>query len=65
MIKGDIVERLVVVIDANPSHWFWNPILMKVFGHEGNYTCRYNTYGWIVYIMLFLVVGACHVDPHG
>jgi hypothetical protein len=29
---------------------------MKVFGHEGKCTCRYNTHGWIVYIMLFPVV---------
>jgi hypothetical protein len=33
--KGEIVGRLVVVIDVNPSHWFWTPILMKIFGHEG------------------------------
>jgi hypothetical protein len=26
---------------------------MKVFGHEGQCTCRYNTHGWITYIMLF------------
>jgi hypothetical protein len=57
MPKGDIFGRLVVFIDVNPSHWFWTPILMKVFGHEGKYTCRYNTHGWIVYIMLFPVVG--------
>jgi hypothetical protein len=57
MTMGDIVGRLVVVIDVNPSHWFWNPRLMKVFGHEVQCTCRYNTHGWIVYIMLFLVVG--------
>jgi hypothetical protein len=29
------VGRLVVVIDVNPSHWFWTSRLMKVFGHEG------------------------------
>jgi hypothetical protein len=50
------VGRLVVVIDVNPSHGFWTARLMKVFGHEGQCTCRYNTHGWIVYIMLFLVV---------
>jgi hypothetical protein len=50
------VGRLVVVIDVNPSHGFWTARLMKVFGHEGKCTCRYNTHGWIVYIMLFLVV---------
>jgi predicted methyltransferase len=48
-----VVRRLVVVIDVNPSHGFWTEILMKVFGHEGKCTCRYNTHGWIVYIMLF------------
>jgi hypothetical protein len=32
------VGRLVVVIDVNPSHWFWTAILMKVFGHEGKCT---------------------------
>jgi hypothetical protein len=50
------VGRLVVFIDVNPSHGFWTARLMKVFGHEGKCTCRYNTHGWIVYIMLFLVV---------
>jgi hypothetical protein len=55
------VGRLVVVIDVNPSHGFWTARLMKVFGHEGKCTCRYNTHGWIVYIMLFLVVcGTSH-----
>jgi hypothetical protein len=53
MTKGEIVGRLVVVIDVNPSHGFWTARLMKVFGHEGKCTCRYNTHGWIVYIMLF------------
>jgi Ni/Fe-hydrogenase subunit HybB-like protein len=52
MTKGEIVGRLVVVIDVNPSHGFWTARLMKVFGHEG----KYNTHGWIVYIMLFPVV---------
>jgi hypothetical protein len=51
------VGRLVVVIDVNPSHWFWTARLMKVFGHEGKCTCRNKTHGWIVYIMLFPVVG--------
>jgi hypothetical protein len=50
------VGRLVVVIDVNPSHGFWTARLIKVFGHEGQCTCIYNTHGWIVYIMLFLVV---------
>jgi hypothetical protein len=54
--KGEIVGRLVVVIDVNPSHGFWTTRLMKLFGHEGKCTCRYNTHGWIVYIMLFPVV---------
>jgi hypothetical protein len=31
----DIVGRLVVVIDVNPSHGFWTTRLMKLFGHEG------------------------------
>jgi hypothetical protein len=31
----DVVGRLVVVIDVNPSHWFWTARLIKVFGHEG------------------------------
>jgi hypothetical protein len=53
MTKGEIVGRLVVVIDVNPSHWFWTARLMKVFGHEGQCTCRKKTHGWIVYIMLF------------
>jgi hypothetical protein len=52
MTKGDIFGILVVVIDVNPSHGFW----MKVFGHEGQCTCIYNTHVWIVYIMLFPVV---------
>jgi hypothetical protein len=61
MTKGEIVGRLVVVIDVNPSHGFWTAILMKVFGHEGKCTCRYNTHGWIVYIMFFSVVcGTSH-----
>jgi hypothetical protein len=38
--KGEIVGRLVVVIDVNPSHGFWTGRLMKVFGHEGQCTCR-------------------------
>jgi hypothetical protein len=54
--KGEIVGRLVVVIDVNPSHGFWTTRLIKVFGHEGKCTCIYNTHEWIVYIMLFLVV---------
>jgi hypothetical protein len=57
MTKGDIVGRLVVVINVNPSHWFWTPILMKVFEYEGKCICIYNTHGWIKYIMLFPVVG--------
>jgi hypothetical protein len=51
-----VVGRLFVVIDVNPSYGFWTTRLMKVFGHEGKCTCIYNTHGWIVYIMLFLVV---------
>jgi hypothetical protein len=35
MTKGEIVGRLVVVIDVNPSHGFWTARLIKVFGHEG------------------------------
>jgi hypothetical protein len=57
MTNGDIVGRLVVVIDVNPSHWFWTARLMKVFGHEGQCTCRRKTRGWITGIMFFLVVG--------
>jgi hypothetical protein len=53
MTKGEIVGRLVVVIDVNPSHGFWTARLMKVFGHEGKCTCIYKTHGRIVYIMLF------------
>ena len=34
MTKGEIVGRLVVVIDVNPSYGFWITRLMKVFGHE-------------------------------
>jgi hypothetical protein len=56
MTKGEIVGRLVVVIDVNRSHGFWTARLIKVFGHEGQCTCIYNTHEWIVYIMLFLVV---------
>jgi hypothetical protein len=56
MTKGKIVGILVVVIDVNPSHGFWTARLLKVFGHEGQCTCIYNTHGWIVYIMLFQVV---------
>jgi hypothetical protein len=26
--------------------------LMKVFGHERQCTCRHNTHGWIVYIIV-------------
>jgi hypothetical protein len=33
--KGDIVGILVVVINVNPSHWFWTTRLLKVFVHEG------------------------------
>jgi hypothetical protein len=32
---GQVVGRLVVVIDVNPSHGFWTTRLMKLFGHEG------------------------------
>jgi hypothetical protein len=45
MKKREIVGRLVVVIDVNPSHEFWTTRLIKVFGHEGKFTCRYNTHG--------------------
>jgi hypothetical protein len=55
-IDVNLVGRLVVVIDVNPSHGFWTTRLMKLFGHEGKCTCIYNTHGWIVYIMLFPVV---------
>jgi hypothetical protein len=65
MTKGEIVGRLVVVIDVNPSHGFWTARLIKVFGHEGQCTCIYNTHEWIVYIMLFWWYVARHVDPHG
>ena len=50
-----LVGRLVVVIDVNPSHEFWTARLMKVFGHEGQCTCIYNTHEWIVH----------HVVSHG
>jgi hypothetical protein len=65
MTKGEIVGRLIVVIDVNPSHGFWTARLIKVFGHEGKCTCIYNTHEWIVYIMLFRWYVACHMDPHG
>ena len=35
MTKREIVGRLVVVIDVNPSHGFWTARVMNVFGHEG------------------------------
>jgi hypothetical protein len=38
MTKGEIVRRLVIVIDVNPSHGFWTARLIKVFGHEGQCT---------------------------
>jgi hypothetical protein len=57
MKKGDIDGKLVVVIDVNPIHWFWSTRLIKVFGHEGQCTCLKETNGWIVYIMLFSMVG--------
>jgi hypothetical protein len=57
MTNGEIVGRLVVVIDVNPSHGFWTARLIKVFGSEGKCTCIYNTHEWIAYIILFLVVG--------
>ena len=56
MTNGEIVGRLVAVIDVNPSHGFWTARSMKVFGHEGKYTCIYNIHGCIVYIMLFSMV---------
>jgi hypothetical protein len=62
LYRESIVGRLVVVIDINPSYGFWTGRLMKVFGHEGKCTCRYNTHGWIVYIMLFPMVCG---TPHG
>jgi hypothetical protein len=34
MTKGNIVGRLVVFIDVNPSHGFRTTRLMKLFGHE-------------------------------
>jgi hypothetical protein len=40
MTKGDIVGRLVVVIDVNPCHGFWTARLMKVFVHQGQCTYR-------------------------
>jgi predicted transglutaminase-like protease len=55
--KNEIfVGILVVVIDVNPSHGVWTTILIKVFGHEGQFTCIYNTHEWIVYIVFFMVV---------
>jgi hypothetical protein len=61
MTKGDIVGRLVVVIDVNPSHGFWIARLIKLFGHEGQCTCIYSTHEWIVYIMFFpMVCGTSH-----
>jgi hypothetical protein len=39
MTKGEIIGRLVVVIDVNPSHGFWTARLIKVFGHEEQCTC--------------------------
>jgi hypothetical protein len=61
MTKGEIVGRFIVVIDVNPSHGFWTTRLMKVFVHEGKCTWKYNTHGWIVYIILFPVVcGTSH-----
>jgi hypothetical protein len=61
IVHGQFVGRLVFVIDVNPSHGVWTARLMKVFGHEGKHTCRYETHGWIIYIMLFLVVcGTSH-----
>jgi hypothetical protein len=56
LLAAETIGRLVVVIDVNPSHGFWTARLMKVFGHEGKCIRRYNTYGWIIYIMLFPVV---------
>jgi hypothetical protein len=41
---------------CKPSHWFWTARLMKVFGHEGACTYRYNNHGWILYIILFPLV---------
>jgi hypothetical protein len=57
MPNGEIVGILIVVIDFNPSHRFWTPDLMNIFGHEGQYKCIYNTHGSIVYFMPFMVVG--------
>jgi hypothetical protein len=48
MTKGEIVGRLIVVIDVNPSHGFWTSRLIKVFGHEGKCASIYNTHEWIV-----------------
>jgi hypothetical protein len=48
MTKGDIVGRLVVVIDVNLAIGFLTPQLIKVNKHEGNYTCIYKNHGWIV-----------------
>jgi hypothetical protein len=56
MTKGEIVGRLVVVINVNPSHGFWTARLIKVFQHEGQCTCIYNSHEWIVYIMMSPVV---------
>jgi len=56
MKKGDIVGRLVVIY-ANPSYWLWNLQLILVYGHEGKHKCKYNTHGWIVHDMPFLVIG--------
>jgi hypothetical protein len=60
MTKGEIVGRLVVVIDVNPSHGFLTARLMKVFGHEGKCTCRYKQ-PWMDSIHHFVSVGMWHV----
>ena len=49
MTKREIVGRLVIVIDVNPSHVFWTARLIKVFGHEGQCTCIYNTHEWNIH----------------
>ena len=36
MTKGEIVGRLVVVIDVNPSHWFWTARLIWYLDMKDN-----------------------------
>jgi hypothetical protein len=45
---NDMLEDWLLSLMSTLAIGFWTPQLIEVDRHEGNYTCRYNTHGWIV-----------------